>query len=426
MADRVWDRFLTAADRAHVAASPPRPRHGFGRRAAVLSVDNYRDGIGDRPEPLLDAIRTWPRSTGPAGWEALDRIAVLLAAARSAGVPVIHVAGLPAEESGMANWRTRGVTGPGTPAVTAAGPAEADRRRRRYDIVEQAAPLPGEVVLRKTAPSAFFGTPLAAHLIGEGIDTLIVCGQAVSGCVRASVVDGCSLRLRMIVVEECVYDRHEATRAMNLFDIDQKYGDVISLAETLTWLGNRGDAVTTGPRQHGHHHGTSPDHEHGHDHGHGHEPAGTMEIPREALGSLPAGAVPVSTTSQAISGHVLARAGDEVVDAVAEQMAGAFGATPHVIVALRAEQVTDRPDLHDAIARTEGGVLVVGVGYRPPAEPVATERAEPVERAEPAERAPEPCPECGAPTDDTVHERRPDGSAVTLLLCAECGAAWEI
>ncbi len=102
--------------------------------------------------------------------------------------------------------------------------------------MEQGAPLPGEVVLRKTAPSAFFGTPLAAHLLGQRIDTLIVCGETVSGCVRATVVDGCSYRLHMIVVEECVYDRHEAARAINLFDIDQKYGDVVSLRAVLDWI----------------------------------------------------------------------------------------------------------------------------------------------------------------------------------------------
>jgi maleamate amidohydrolase len=57
-------------------------------------------------------------------------------------------------------------------------------------------------------------------------------------------VDGCSYRLRMIVVEECIYDRHEAARAINLFDIDQKYGDVVSLSHTLNWMKNRTAAIT--------------------------------------------------------------------------------------------------------------------------------------------------------------------------------------
>ena len=233
MVERVWDSFLTEQDRAHLAASPPKGRYGFGRRAAVLSVDNYRKAIGDRPEPLLDAIRTWPGSTGLAGWAALDHTVTLLAAARAAGVPVIHVTALGEEESGMPGWGARlGGRHSSRPRT----PDEEDRHRRRLDIVDQAAPLPGEVVLRKTAPSAFFGTPLAAHLVGASIDTLIVCGESVSGCVRATVVDGCSLRLHMVVVEECVYDRHEASRAVNLFDMDQKYADVLPLAEVTDWL----------------------------------------------------------------------------------------------------------------------------------------------------------------------------------------------
>jgi nicotinamidase-related amidase len=231
--ERVWDRFLTEQDKAHLAVSPPKGRYGFGRRAAVLSVDNYRKAVGDRPEPLLEAVRTWPGSTGLAGWEALGQIEKLFAAARAADVPIVHVTALGQEESGMPGWGAR--LG-GRHAARTRTPEELDRHGRRLEIVEQAAPVAGEVVLRKTAPSAFFGTPLAAHLIGAGIDTLIVCGESVSGCVRATVVDGCSLRLHMIVVEECVYDRHEASRAINLFDMDQKYADVISLAEVTEWL----------------------------------------------------------------------------------------------------------------------------------------------------------------------------------------------
>jgi nicotinamidase-related amidase len=209
----------------------------------VLSVDNYRKALGDRPEPLLEAIRTWPASTGLAGWEAAERIVELLTAARAAGIPVIHLTGLAEEESGIAAWAAKlgGRHGLGDRT-----PEQLDRHRRRFDFIDQAAPLPGEVVLKKTAPSGFFGTPLLAHLISEGIDTLIVCGESVSGCVRATVTDGCANRLHMVVVEDCVYDRHEATRAMNLFDIDQKYGDVISLAEVAEWIRSRQPATVIG------------------------------------------------------------------------------------------------------------------------------------------------------------------------------------
>ncbi len=75
------------------------------------------------------------------------------------------------------------------------------------------------------------------HLNQLGVDTIITCGESTSGCVRASVVDGCTNRYRMIVVEEGVFDRHEATHAINLFDMHQKYADVLPLAEVLEYLG---------------------------------------------------------------------------------------------------------------------------------------------------------------------------------------------
>jgi nicotinamidase-related amidase len=239
MTERAWERFLTEQDKAHLAASPAKGRYGFGQRPAVLSVDNYRKAIGDKPEPLLEAIKTWPGSTGLAGWEALERTRTLIDSARRADIPVIHLTALSKDESSMPGWGARlGGRHDSSPKT----PEEQDRHGRRLDIVEQAAPLPGEVVLKKTAPSAFFGTPLAAHLIDLGVDTLIVCGESVSGCVRATVVDGRSHRFNMVVVEDCVYDRHEASRAMNLFDMDQKYADVLPLSEVLDWI----DAYSSG------------------------------------------------------------------------------------------------------------------------------------------------------------------------------------
>src|SRR5207253_10369226 len=103
-------------------------------------------------------------------------------------------------------------------------------------------PLPGEAVLKKLSPSAFWGTPLVGHLNQLGIDTVITVGESTSGCVRASVVDGTTYRFRMIVVEEGVFDRHEACHAINLFDMNQKYADVVPLEQALAYL----DAVAEG------------------------------------------------------------------------------------------------------------------------------------------------------------------------------------
>jgi nicotinamidase-related amidase len=226
--ERPWDRFLSERDRARAAAQPA-VRKGAGRRPVLLLVDLYRWVFGDRPEPLLEAIKTWPGSCGEAGWAALPHISRLLAAARELGIPVIHVTGL----EGMPGWRDANPRLSATP-----DPAAEARRRRRYEIVDEVAPIDGEVVLRKTAPSAFFGTPLIALLTSLGADTVVVAGESTSGCVRATVVDAKSHRLKVIVPEPCVFDRDEASHAVNLFDIDEKYADVVSLEDAVAYLGS--------------------------------------------------------------------------------------------------------------------------------------------------------------------------------------------
>lgn len=227
--ERVWDRFLTDQDRAHLALAGRRAV-GFGTRPALLLVDLYRWVFGDRPQPLLEAVADWPASCGLAAWDALAPIQALLVAARAAAIPIVHLTGLGGV--GVPGWEARSHGGERAPR----SPAEAERMARRYDIVDEVAPLPGEAVLRKSAPSAFWGTPLVAHLQALHVDTVLTCGESTSGCVRASVVDGATLGLRMIVAEECVFDRHQATHAINLFDLHQKYADVLPLAEVLAYL----------------------------------------------------------------------------------------------------------------------------------------------------------------------------------------------
>ncbi len=228
MAERVWDRFLTEQDKAHVATKTPRPI-GFGKKPALLLIDLYRWVFGDKPEPVLESIKNWPGSCGMAGWNAVPHIQALLKTAREARIPIVHVTGLAG--SGVDEWSFRRHTGDGKPSA-----AMLDRRRRKFDIIDEVEPLPGEVVLRKSAPSAFWGTPLIGHLNQLGVDTIITVGESTSGCVRASVVDGTTYRFRMVVVEEGVFDRHEACHAVNLFDMNQKYADVLPLAEVTKYI----------------------------------------------------------------------------------------------------------------------------------------------------------------------------------------------
>lgn len=227
MNSRPWDRFLTEQDKAHLARSTHQPI-GFGERPAVLLIDIYRWVMGDRPQPLLEAIKEWPGSTGLAGWNAIPHVQRVIATARQVGIPVIHATGNPK----VPHWSDRREQLRQRPS----DPAMEERRRRRFDIIDEVAPIDGEVVINKSAPSAFNGTALIPYLNQLGIDTIIVCGESTSGCVRASVVDGCTARYRMIVVEEGVWDRHEAPHAINLFDMHQKYADVVSVDETIEWM----------------------------------------------------------------------------------------------------------------------------------------------------------------------------------------------
>lgn len=226
--ERIWDQFLTPQDR-ELAATHVRKPYGMGANPALLLIDLYRKVYGDRPQPIMDVVGTEPSNCGLAGWEALPHTERLLATARTFGLPVIHVTG----SADIPAWRApRGGT-----------PLSPDELERAYELMPSVAPQPGEVVIRKAAPSSFFGTPLSPLLRQLGVDSLIVAGESTSGCVRATVVDARSHRFSVTVVEDCVFDRTLATHAINLFDMDQKYADVRSIDDVVTELTDRAGAT---------------------------------------------------------------------------------------------------------------------------------------------------------------------------------------
>jgi maleamate amidohydrolase len=222
---RSWDPYLTEQDRELLRARPPADRR-LGRRPGVVVVDLYRWVFGDAPEPVVVATSRWPGSCGLAAWGALPAISEVLAAARASEVPVIHVL----DRDDLAGWGVRG-----NRQLDAEG-LDADVVERRYDIVDAAMPLDGEIVLRKAGPSAFFGTPLEAHLRAIGVDTVVVIGESTSGCVRATVVDARSSRFAVAVPEEAVFDRYEASHAIGLFDMHLKYALVTSASDVSVYL----------------------------------------------------------------------------------------------------------------------------------------------------------------------------------------------
>ena len=101
------------------------------------------------------------------------------------------------------------------------------------------APVDGEVVFRKAAPSAFWGTPLLTYLVQLKADTVLVCGVSTSGCVRASVVDAVQSGFPTLVVREAVGDRAQAPHDANLFDMGQKYADLVTMREAAAHFESR-------------------------------------------------------------------------------------------------------------------------------------------------------------------------------------------
>lgn len=194
-------------------------RIGFGERPAVLVIDMQHDFCDpDAPTTL------WP-SIG----ETYQPIRDLCASARTRAVPVIYTTGLVAKDGSSAGlWRYK-------QRYHAEGRVQIEGSRGAA-VIPELAPHDGDRVIKKWRPSAFFRTDLEVFLGTQAIDTLLLCGTSLSGCVRATATDGFMRDIRCMIVRECVADRTPAVMEANLFDIDQKYGDVVTLAETLSYL----------------------------------------------------------------------------------------------------------------------------------------------------------------------------------------------
>lgn len=211
---------------------------GIGRQPAVLVIDVNHNFCGDRPQNISESVETWRASCGEVAWDCIHVISRLLGAARPNNLPVIYTTGvsLTADQQ----WRA------GRGADKNSRKMEAvDDLRAGHTIISEIAPGPGDLVVEKEKPSAFFGTSLHSNLVELGVDSLIVCGTTTSGCVRSTVVDAFSLNYRVTVVADATFDRSQIVHDMNMFDMDQKYADVLPLDAILSGLTSRVTSETT-------------------------------------------------------------------------------------------------------------------------------------------------------------------------------------
>lgn len=229
MTNKPWAGAISADDESRYAAAGFGNPVGMGDHPALLIIDVQYRTLGDTPQPFDEAIKDYTTAVGQAGWDATDRIVRLLESFREAGRPILypHVAPKLVYDSG-----TLGAKVPSIMSIPEQG----------YRIPDKLAPRPEDVMLPKKHPSAFFGTPLASYLIDLGVDTLVVTGCSTSGCVRQTVADGFSYNFKVVVPSDAVYDRSDLVHKVNLFDMGQKYADVMSTDDVLTKL----DAIEGG------------------------------------------------------------------------------------------------------------------------------------------------------------------------------------
>ena len=195
-------------------------RAGFGRpvqrgtRPVVVVVD-FSYGFTDPRYP------TGTDLTGP-----VLATARLLGTARAGGVPVVFttIAYDPGQVRDLA-WLKK-----------ATGMAALQLGSRLVQVDERLARRADEHLVVKTGASAFFGTALAGYLTSVRADTVVVTGATTSGCVRATVVDAVQHGYPTLVPRDCVADRAPAPHEASLFDIEEKYGDVVDLDDVLTYL----------------------------------------------------------------------------------------------------------------------------------------------------------------------------------------------
>ena len=189
-------------------------RGGFGRRPALVVIDMTL-GFTDAESPLACDLE------GP-----VSEIQKLLRAARRAEIPIAFTT--------VAYRESDKLTAAFIDKVPALLTLQAGTRWAEID--PRIAPEETEPVLNKLFASGFFGTGLSSLLTAAGIDTLIITGASTSGCVRATAVDALQYGFRPVVPSEAVGDRNPDAHKANLYDIDAKYGDVVSVRETLDYL----------------------------------------------------------------------------------------------------------------------------------------------------------------------------------------------
>lgn len=223
----IWEQYLEKEDLQNYLKSGFGKKYGIGQKPALLIVDVTYGFTGEDAEPIEESIKKFPASCGEVSWQAVKHIQALLKVAREVEMPVYYTIIEGKEHNSNDRVAVKG--------NIFDHPAMLEGEKGTW-VVEELSPLPNEIVISKKKPSAFFGTPLVSYLMEKKTDSVIVVGCTTSGCIRSTVVDAFSYNYQVIVPEECVFDRCKTSHAINLFDMQQKYADVVSISMLLNQI----------------------------------------------------------------------------------------------------------------------------------------------------------------------------------------------
>ena len=216
MTVHIWEDLLSERDKQVITkagydkegASSWESR-GAGTNPLVLVIDMQRLVVGDNV-PILDAIEDYRTAMGEVAWEAIDHIEPFLEFARSNDIPVAYTRVIPSSYD--------------------------DPEHEDLQIVDPVAPEEGETVIDKTYASAFYGTDLLSRLVRGGHDSVIIVGNSTSGCVRATAIDAQQNGFDVLLPQECLFDRIEASHKVALLDLWMKYAEVLEREEVQAYI----------------------------------------------------------------------------------------------------------------------------------------------------------------------------------------------
>ncbi len=213
--NHIWDDLLSQQDKDVIRAAgydtlgaATWDSRELGNKPALIIIDMQKMMVGEK-KPILEAIEKERTAMGDIAWKAMEIIVPFVETCREAKLPIFFTKVIPRGRS-------------------------ADELA--LQIVEELKPMADEVELNKNYSSAFFGTSLLSQLEKNQSDTVILIGNSTSGCVRATAVDARQMGFKVLVPQECTFDRIEASHKIALLDMWMKYATVLSLKETEKYI----------------------------------------------------------------------------------------------------------------------------------------------------------------------------------------------